>query len=236
MDDFREWLSDNLRYIMLGLGIVLVLAILFFGIRFLTNKLSDDEGKENKPPQTQQSDVGSEPTPEVTVSPTPTEEPEEGKNLLEKGVYPEVNALMHNYYAALSSRDVETLRGILDGFSQEDSDLIVSSDYIQGYQNVETYTKKGLKDGEYVVFAAYDLKFVNIDTALPGLSQLYVFQDENGALKIAGEAMSEERESYMEQICQDEDVKTLISDVQLRADAAREGDPALSTFLGELGI
>ena len=39
MDDFREWLSDNLRYIMLGLGIVLVLAILFFGIRFLTNKL-----------------------------------------------------------------------------------------------------------------------------------------------------------------------------------------------------
>ena len=199
MDDFREWLSDNLRYIMLGLGIVLVLAILFFGIRFLTNKLSDDEGKENKPPQTQQSDVGSEP-------------------------------------AALSSRDVETLRGILDGFSQEDSDLIASSDYIQGYQNVETYTKKGLKDGEYVVFAAYDLKFVNIDTALPGLSQLYVFQDENGALKIAGEAMSEETESYMEQICQDEDVKTLISDVQLRADAAREGDPALSTFLGELGI
>ena len=48
--------------------------------------------------------------------------------------------------------------------------------------------------------------------------------------------MSEETESYMEQICQDEDVKTLISDVQLRADAAREGDPALSTFLGELGI
>ena len=42
MDDFREWLSDNLRYIMLGLGIVLVLAILFFGIRFLTNKLSDE--------------------------------------------------------------------------------------------------------------------------------------------------------------------------------------------------
>ena len=40
------------------------------------------------------------------------------------------------------------------------------------------------------------LKFVNIDTALPGLSQLYVFQDENGALKIAGEAMSEETESY----------------------------------------
>ena len=51
MDDFREWLSDNLRYIMLGLGIVLVLAILFFGIRFLTNKLSDDEGRRISPPR-----------------------------------------------------------------------------------------------------------------------------------------------------------------------------------------
>ena len=35
LDDFREWLSDNLRYILLGLAILVVLVILFFGARAL---------------------------------------------------------------------------------------------------------------------------------------------------------------------------------------------------------
>ena len=35
MDDFREWLSDNLRYFMLGFGILAVVLILFFGVRFI---------------------------------------------------------------------------------------------------------------------------------------------------------------------------------------------------------
>ncbi len=33
LDNFREWLSDNLRYILLGLAILVVLVVLFFGIR-----------------------------------------------------------------------------------------------------------------------------------------------------------------------------------------------------------
>ena len=36
LDNFREWLSDNLRYILLGLAILVVLVVLFFGIRALT--------------------------------------------------------------------------------------------------------------------------------------------------------------------------------------------------------
>ena len=38
MDDFREWLSDNLRYFMLGFGILAVVLILFFGVRFISSK------------------------------------------------------------------------------------------------------------------------------------------------------------------------------------------------------
>ena len=36
LDNFREWLSDNLRYILLGLAILVVLVVLFFGIRHLS--------------------------------------------------------------------------------------------------------------------------------------------------------------------------------------------------------
>ena len=38
-DDFREWVSDNLRYILLGLGILAVLVALFFGVRAISTSL-----------------------------------------------------------------------------------------------------------------------------------------------------------------------------------------------------
>lgn len=244
MDNFREWLSDNLRYIMLGLGIVLVLALLFFGIRFVTGMFSDDGGKAEKPQQVQQSDVGPEPTPQVTEAPQVTQEPQatqepeptEEPNDLEKSAYPEVNALMDTYYTALGGKDVDTIRRLTAGFKEEDGELIRSASYIESYQNVEVYTKKGLAEGEYVAFVAYDLKFVNLDTMYPGLSQFYVQKKEDGGLAILGSIDSQETEAYMEQLCEEEDVKQLISDVQLRADTAAENDPALKTFLGELGI
>ena len=41
LDNFREWLSDNLRYILLGLAILVVLLVLFFGVRAVTGAGSE---------------------------------------------------------------------------------------------------------------------------------------------------------------------------------------------------
>ncbi|HIX29087.1 MAG TPA: SH3 domain-containing protein, partial [Candidatus Blautia stercoravium] len=46
LDNFREWLSDNLRYILLGLAILLVLVLLFFGVKALTRGSSDGKTKD----------------------------------------------------------------------------------------------------------------------------------------------------------------------------------------------
>ena len=46
MDDFREWLSDNLRYFMLGFGILAVVLILFFGVRFISSKFGNQKTTE----------------------------------------------------------------------------------------------------------------------------------------------------------------------------------------------
>ena len=40
MNNFREWLSDNLRYIELILGIIAVIIGLFFGIRAIAGAIS----------------------------------------------------------------------------------------------------------------------------------------------------------------------------------------------------
>ncbi len=48
MDDFREWLSDNLRYFMLGFGILAVVLILFFGVRFISSKFRKSENNQTE--------------------------------------------------------------------------------------------------------------------------------------------------------------------------------------------
>ena len=86
MDDFREWVSDNLRYMLLGLAIIIVLVLLFFGIRFLTSVLGGSDEQKNVQEQQQEDPVevvDSEPTEEPTAEPTeepvaePTQEPVE---------------------------------------------------------------------------------------------------------------------------------------------------------------
>ena len=48
MDNFREWLSDNLRYFMLGGVILIIVAVLFFSVRACTGsgKGTSDERTE----------------------------------------------------------------------------------------------------------------------------------------------------------------------------------------------
>ena len=52
LDNFREWLSDNLRYILLGLAILAVLLILFFGGRAIFRALNSGPAQEEQ--QTEQ--------------------------------------------------------------------------------------------------------------------------------------------------------------------------------------
>ena len=66
MDDFREWLSDNLRYFMLGFGILAVVLILFFGVRFISSKFENQKTTEPKQEAQQEAET-----------PTPTQEAEE---------------------------------------------------------------------------------------------------------------------------------------------------------------
>lgn len=249
MDDFREWLSDNLRYILLGLAIIAVLVILFFGIRFLSSAFGDDE-KDNPKVTEQQKDTGEEkdkeaeednsPIPEEQAPEAvePTQEPaseEETKNVLEKNAYPAVNTLMQNYYTALGNKDVDGLKKLVEQLDPTEEKSILNSHYIEGYSNVEVYTRQGLTEGSYVVFACYGHKYTGYDTVLPGLSCLYVETGEDGSLYIVAEP-NEEQQNWMSDMTNQEDTQELIAAKQKEYDDALAADEALSSYLSELGV
>ena len=62
MDNFREWLSDNLRYFMLGGAILIIVAGLFFGIRACAGSKKGNSEKEQVTAQDDQGNVPSSST------------------------------------------------------------------------------------------------------------------------------------------------------------------------------
>ncbi|HJB33655.1 MAG TPA: SH3 domain-containing protein [Candidatus Blautia merdipullorum] len=226
LDDFREWLSDNLRYILLGLAILAVLLILFFGGRALIGIFRSDPAPDAQ--QTEQENNSSDDTNEEEVENTDT-------NALEENAYPEVNTLIESFYAAWGQKDTDAMKELTDNFSTTDETKVANATYIESYDNVQVYTKKGLDENSYVVFASYDLKFQGIDTPAPGLSELYVIKNENGDWLIHNDESDEEVQECLEKTRQEEDVQELISQEEEKYDLALESDEELNAYLEQLG-
>lgn len=231
MDNFREWLSDNLRYIMLIGGILILLLLIFFGVRAVSGLIAggNDTEKEQMKDGSESEEAD---TADSTETPTPTEMP---GGPLEKNAYPEVNALISSYYKALGERNVTTLKTLVDNFDPSEEAKIVNSQYIDGYSNVEVYTKKGMADDTYVVFAKYNYICTGISTPVPGLSQLYVMKVGDD-YKISQDAESDEViQKYVSKLIAGEDVSQLISETEEAYEKAQESDPDLKEFLDNLG-
>ncbi|MGN0399933.1 MAG: SH3 domain-containing protein [Blautia sp.] len=233
LDNFREWLSDNLRYILLGLAILIVLVLLFFGIKALTGVFSKDD--EPKAQAEESAEASDDADAEKKADKEEAQDEKKDENALQKNAYPEVNSLIDSFYTAWGQKNVEQMKELTDSFDATDEAKVSNASYIESYSNVNVYTKKGLTEDSYVVFVSYDLKFTDIKTAAPGLSQLYVMKDEDDRFIIHNNDSNEEINAYMSQITQDADVQALITEVEDRLNEAMDADPELKAFEEQLG-
>ena len=114
MGNFREWLSDNLRYILLGLAIILILVAAIFAVK-LVNKLNSDtpaETQKETQPVIAETNAQSETSVQVPA--------------LEQNV-PAVLELMQQYYAAVSSKDIELLKTFVENLDEEQQQDILTA-------------------------------------------------------------------------------------------------------------
>ncbi|WP_455618876.1 SH3 domain-containing protein [Eisenbergiella sp.] len=156
---------------------------------------------------------------------------EETEPLLENA-YPEVNELITEYYAALQSEDLETVKSLFD--YSEDKELLrmqENSSHIESYNNIVCYTKSGLEPDSYVVYACYDVKFVGFDTLVPGLTPFYVSKNEEGSFYIHDWEHDPEAAAYANKVTAQEDVIALYDRIRTGAEEKKAEDEALSGFL-----
>ena len=231
MDDFREWLSDNLRYFMLGGVILIIVVVLFCGIRACSGSNKGNSGDEQKTTSEDQGNVPSSPTSEGE-----SDEKKEDANPMETADA-DVTALITSYYQALGEKDIATLKTLEDDFTPSDESKVTNlKDYIEGYEVGDVYTKKGMTDDSYVVYACFSYICQGVETKAPALTQFYVYKNSEGNWVINNGALQDsEISAYMEKQLSDSDVSALIKKVQNELDQAQQSDPSLEEFLNGLG-
>ena len=231
MDDFREWLSDNLRYFMLGGAILIIVVVLFCGIRACSGSNKGNSGDEQKTTSEDQGNVPSSP-----ISEGESDEKKEDANPMETADA-DVTALITSYYQALGEKDIATLKTLEDDFTPSDESKVTNlKDYIEGYEVGDVYSKKGMTDDSYVVYACFSYICQGVETKAPALTQFYVYKNSEGNWVINNGALQDsEISAYMEKQLSDSDVSALIKKVQNELDQAQQSDPSLEEFLNGLG-
>lgn len=232
MNNFREWLSDNLRYFMLGGGIILFALLIFFGVRIVSSLSAGNSGKEEVKVvnETPKEDKAKEVIPKADK-----DGPTDDKKTLIENTNDDIAALLNKYYVAMGNKDLETVRACVDNLSAEDEKLIQDPLYIEGFSDIQIHSIEGNEENSYLVFVSYKMKLKNIETLYPAINQNYVSKKADGSLYIVTGALNAEQEAYIAKASAREDVQNLIHTVEkAQADAAGQ-DTALANFVRELG-
>lgn len=227
-DRFREWVSDNLRYMLLILAILVVIGLALLIVHLVFSGSDDGEAK---------------PKAEVTATPTPAAESEQAEqdDTQEPAVEfaaennAQVSAVATTYYQALAAKDMDTVKSCVDSLASEDETQILEEDMVEAYNDIITYTLNGPEEGTYIAFVSYNCKYKNIDTQLPMLTELYMYTNTEGNLVIASDVESDAAiAEAMNDALEQDDVKSLVGNVQASYDQAMESDADLKAYVESL--
>lgn len=161
----------------------------------------------------------------------------------EVDAYPKVNQLVQDYFDAYAAGDVDAIEKIAYPITETEKSYIqLYSKYVEKYEDVKCYTKKGVSDGEYLLSVECSTKFKDIKTSVPGLEFFYVRTDKDGEVYIDN-AYGQFNESYKENKTdveisrlktaynQNDDVLELLEEVQSNYEKALKDDEALNTMV-----
>lgn len=217
----KDFLLTNRNFIMLGL----IFIIMIFAIVLLSSKPKSN-GKVAESGEV------------ITVKESAEGEESSlaaNSNELQVNAIPQVNELVQKYYKALAASDMDTLHQIVDKLTDDEQNQIKQKrEYIENYNNITCYTKKGPENNSYVVFVYYEIKFVNINTSVPGLTPLYICTNEDGKLYIYNGELDPEVGSYITNLASGDDVKELLRKVDVKYKEAQSNDPELKAFVDKL--
>lgn len=152
--------------------------------------------------------------------------------VMEEDAYPEITALINQFYEAQASGDMDTINSITEGLTE--AALIryeVSADYYEKFDSIKVYTKKGPETGAYVAYVYFELYFNGFDQQVPGLQTYYIRTNEDGEYYLYFGELDEDIINYIEALSVQDDFIDLSNEVAVNYNTMLEENSELSAFL-----
>lgn len=213
LKDGKEWAVRNKKISIPAAAVVLVILLACVSVL---------SGKKNETPDVAETAASGT---ELSTIPVP-EVP------LEENAVAPVNELMAQYYTALADGDVDTLVEIKNYISDVEQLYIEKkSNYIEKYENIVCYTKAGLTEDSYLVYAYNEAKIQDIETTVPALNTFVVYKNESGEYYIYEGDLEDNTFNYFQELSGQDDVTNLCNTVQAKYNEAIAADEALAEFM-----
>ncbi len=146
-----------------------------------------------------------------------------------------IGELIQRYLIARHDADVETLEKIVESDVPFDrSTLEMEAEYIEEFRNIQCYTIAGIVEHTYIVYVAYEQKFIGIETAAPSMHRFYICENGEGSLYINMLKQDGEVAAFMEEVSTWPEIRQLINDVNTKFQEACASDPQLQQFVDRL--
>lgn len=155
-----------------------------------------------------------------------------GDGVLRLDAYPAINDLVKNYMTAKTSCDFNTLKSLVNDTTMiNEEDLRAKSEYIEGCENIASYTLNGPTENTFVVYVYEDLKILNVNTLAPGMTRLFIKLDESGNPYIYLGAIDDDTQKFIEATAENKAVGEVIEACNTKLEEAITKDPDLKKFV-----
>ena len=158
----------------------------------------------------------------------------------------EITALLKSYYTAYANNDKDSLKSIATPISDSELSYIeFLSQYIDSYDVLNVYSKRGADSNSYLVSAEVEIHFAGLSSTAPGLDFFYVEKDkESGKLTINNVycAYNQKNNEYdmdptisslIAEFEQQSDLLALQADIQAKYNERQLSDAEFNTFTSE---
>ena len=218
-----DWIMDHTKIVMPVVLVVCVIITVFFAVNANRKEALEKEAEMAAAAVAQEEESAEQ---EETL--TPVYE-------LEKNAYPEVNSIVRTYYDAQTSGDIEVVSA-LNTYLNEIEKIRVEelSKYIEDYPVLDVYTKPGLEENTYVAYVYSEVKFKDIEQALPGMQTYYIGQNENQEFFINDGTYDDSVWNYIKEVTLQDDVVDLNNKVVVEYNEYLAADEELNEFVAYL--
>ena len=219
----RDWIMDHNKIVM---PLVLIVCVLITVVAAVN--ANQREALQKEAQQAAMAVASEETNASIQGLETPVFE-------LEENAHPEINNLVKTYYDAQASGDMETISS-LNTYLNDIEKIRVQelSKYIDSYPVINVYTKPGLTESTYVAYVCSEVKFTDVDIALPGMQTYYIGMNENGDYFINDGTYEDSIKEYIKKVTLQDDVVDLNNKIVVEYNDLLAEDEELSEFIAYL--